>query len=567
MSVIQGDVGGGGTDATITFSDITTNDVSSTKHGFMPKLPNTATKFWRDDGTYQTISGGGDALVANPLSQFASTTSAQLRGVISDETGSGVAVFATSPTLVTPVLGVATATSLNKVAVTAPATSSTLTIQDGFTLTVTGNASVSGTHTGTSSGTNTGDVANTALTTSSLAQFASTTSAEMRTLLSDETGTGVAVFATSPTLVTPTLGAATVTTVNKVTVTAPATGSTLTIADGKTLTVSNDATVSGTNTGDQTISDATISTSDITTNNFTTAKHGFVPKGTNIGNFLKDDGTWAAPAGGGDALTTNTLAQFASTTSAQLAGVISNETGSGSLVFATSPTLVTPALGVASATTINKVTVTAPATGSTLTIQDGFTLTVSANATVSGTNTGDVANTAVTTGKLSQFAATSSSELAGVISDETGSGALVFATSPTLVTPTLGVASATSLALGNGNITAAKQVCFNGVVAGGNKTGATQNLADWTAGSACTITLTGNCTGTSTMTSPTGVSRLTLIILQDGTGSRTISTWPATVKWAGGTVPTLSTAASAIDIITFLWNGTNYFGMAGIGFA
>lgn len=52
-----------------------------------------------------TISGGGDALVANPLSQFAATTSLQLSGVLSDETGTGAAVFATSPTLVTPVLG------------------------------------------------------------------------------------------------------------------------------------------------------------------------------------------------------------------------------------------------------------------------------------------------------------------------------------------------------------------------------------------------------------------------------------------------------------------------------
>ncbi len=47
-------------------------------------------------------------------------------------------------------------------------------------------------------------------------------------------------------------------------------------------------------------------------------------------------------AGAGDALTSLTLAQFAATTSSQLAGVISDETGSGALVFATSPTLVTP---------------------------------------------------------------------------------------------------------------------------------------------------------------------------------------------------------------------------------
>jgi hypothetical protein len=41
--------------------------------------------------------GGGDALVANPLSQFAATTSAQLRSVLSDETGDQFAVFSNSP--------------------------------------------------------------------------------------------------------------------------------------------------------------------------------------------------------------------------------------------------------------------------------------------------------------------------------------------------------------------------------------------------------------------------------------------------------------------------------------
>ncbi len=52
-----------------------------------------------------TLTGGGDALVANPLSQFAATTSAQLAGVLSDETGTGLAVFNDSPTLITPALG------------------------------------------------------------------------------------------------------------------------------------------------------------------------------------------------------------------------------------------------------------------------------------------------------------------------------------------------------------------------------------------------------------------------------------------------------------------------------
>ena len=61
-------------------------------------------------------------------------------------------------------------------------------------------------------------------------------------------------------------------------------------------------------------------------------------------------------------------------------------TGSGSVVLATSPTLVTPVLGVASATTVNKVTLTAPATGSTLTVADGKTLTASNRITLAGTD-------------------------------------------------------------------------------------------------------------------------------------------------------------------------------------
>lgn len=66
--------------------------------------------------------------------------------------------------------------------------------------------------------------------------------------------------------------------------------------------------------------------------------------------------------------------------------------GTGStVVLQTSPTLITPVLGIATATTINKVTFTAPATGSTLTIADGKTLTVSNTLTFTGTDTSSVA--------------------------------------------------------------------------------------------------------------------------------------------------------------------------------
>lgn len=65
-----------------------------------------------------SISGAGlgDALTTNPLSQFAATTSAQLAGVISDETGSGSLVFANTPTLIAPLLGTPTSGTLTNCA-------------------------------------------------------------------------------------------------------------------------------------------------------------------------------------------------------------------------------------------------------------------------------------------------------------------------------------------------------------------------------------------------------------------------------------------------------------------
>jgi hypothetical protein len=87
---------------------------------------------------------GAVTSVGNAAS-LGSFTSSQLIGALTDETGTGVAVFATSPTLVTPVLGVATATSINKVALTAPATSATLTIANGKTLTASNTLTFTGT--------------------------------------------------------------------------------------------------------------------------------------------------------------------------------------------------------------------------------------------------------------------------------------------------------------------------------------------------------------------------------------------------------------------------------------
>jgi hypothetical protein len=51
-----------------------------------------------------------------------------------------------------------------------------------------------------------------------------------------------------------------------------------------------------------------------------------------------------------------------------------------------------------------------------------------------------------------------------------------------------------------------------------------------------------------------------LKLAQDATGSRTVI-WPAAVHWSGGTAPTLTTTASKVDIFTFLYDGTTYYGV------
>ena len=121
-----------------------------------------------------------------------------------------------------------------------------------------------------------------------------------------------------------------------------------------------------------------------------------------------------------DTLTNKTINLASNTlvaTSAQVAAAVTDETGTGALVFATSPTLVTPALGTPSSATLTNATGLPVATG------------------ISGLGTG-----------VATFLATpSSANLASAVTDETGTGALVFATSPTLTTPNLGTPSAATL--------------------------------------------------------------------------------------------------------------------------
>jgi len=78
-------------------------------------------------------------------------------------------------------------------------------------------------------------------------------------------------------------------------------------------------------------------------------------------------------------------------------------------------------------------------------------------------------------------------------------------------------------------------------------------------------TLTSNAT--LTLDSPTGPCHRQLRVVQGGSGSYTI-TWTTTVEWVGGgSAPTLSTGVGDVDIINFFWNGTTWYGQAGLDFA
>jgi hypothetical protein len=231
----------------------------------------------------------------------------------------------------------------------------------------------------------------------------------------------------------------------------------------------------------------------------------------------------------------------AATTSAQIAGILSDETGTGALVFGTSPILSTPALGVATATSV---AIGGATIGSNSLAVTGSTLL----------------NNALTYGGVT------------LANSVTGTGSMVLATAPSVSSLTVATAFTATGLVTSADLASAVFASSANVIAGTSTSTLIPPSAIYPAegtitfGSTVTldfstfinagITLTGNITTMNVANVKAGQAG-SIVFAQDSTGGRT-TVFNSIFKFAGGATPTLSTTAGASDVLFFSCNTTTF---------
>ena len=383
----------------------------------------------------------------------------------------------------------------NKVTITAPASSATLTIADGKTLTASNSLTLAGTD-------------------STTMTFPGTSATIARTDAA-QTFTGIQTFSSAPILSSATASKAVFTDGSKA-LTSTGTLTTDQGGTGQSSYTAGDLVYYATGTAFTKLaigSSTTILTSSGTAPQWSSASGVTVGTATNLAGGAAGSVPYQTGSGATSFLSIGTSNYVLTSTGS--APTWTANTGTGNVVRATSPTLTTPVLGVATATSLNGLTVST--TTGTLTLANGSTLATSGANSITLTSTGATNVTLPTSGTL----ATTSNTVSTISFGTTG------------LTPSTATGGAVTVA---GNLSPAN---------GG--TGVANNALN-------TITFTGNYSLGLTLNGNTSVTLPTTGTLATLAGAETLTN--KTINGANNTISNINLASQVTGTLPFGNGGT-----------